>query len=120
MLFLEHLNAKNPMVEFRRPATTSSGVGGKHSMSQQLLNNNFNYIAATMHRKSEVVSAQMLPKFRLPRTTYMMLPGNRLYVIATQPLDEPRELSEMLTGDNTTDKISVLKVITVACIFFRL
>ena len=106
-LLVRHLDPTSVMVDFSRPATTPRGPGGAFSMKMAAPPSLSSYT-----RKVGSVSVDDLPNFKLPRTVYMTLPGNLLFVMSTLPTTSSvTETTELPTGEIASDRITVLKVL---------
>lgn len=102
VLIARHLDPLSPLVDFTRPSTTPMGAGGKHSMG----------VDATQISVSKypAVAAEDLPVFKLPRTLYLILPGDLLVVRSALPVTSVFDTSELVTGETSADRVTVVQV----------
>ena len=92
-----HLDPSSPLVDFSRPSTALKGE--KRSAS-----------ASASVRRPQPVPAELLPKFILPKTTYMRLPGDLVLVRSRLPKLSTIETVDMATGEVGSDSVTSVKV----------
>ena len=119
-LLVRHLDPTSDQAEFARPATATGGPGGRLSMTSLALSANMNsryYEDSITNRLSSGPTCKpnsqikdILPQFQHPRTVYMRVPGNKVLLIATLPIDIELDSSDMVTGDAGTSRLSIIKV----------
>lgn len=114
-LLSHYLDPLSNLVEFQRPATTARGAGGRATtatMQQNNINNTNNSYYNSLSMKRSLINSDKssLPKFILPKTISMNLPGGLLYVRSSLPVVNEFETTDLVTGDMSTDRITVVVV----------